>query len=67
MLELEDNDQLDVMLETVGGGEDDEEKAVEGPITIQVKDGTGDLMHFKVKKQTRMEKIFAAYAQRKGK
>jgi hypothetical protein len=32
------------------------------PITIKVKDATGDEMQFKVKKNTRMEKIFEAYA-----
>ena len=31
-------------------------------ITIKVKDSTGEEMQFKVKKTTRMEKIFEAYA-----
>ncbi len=35
-------------------------------ITIRVKDGGGEEMFFKVKKTTKMEKIFTAYAQRKG-
>jgi small ubiquitin-related modifier len=35
-------------------------------ITIRVKEGSGDEMFFKVKKQTKMEKIFNAYAQRRG-
>ena len=35
-------------------------------ITIRVKDQTGDETYFKVKKTTKMSKIFSAYAQRKG-
>jgi small ubiquitin-related modifier len=35
-------------------------------ITLRVKEQTGDEMFFKVKKATKMEKIFSAYAQRRG-
>ena len=35
-------------------------------ITIKVRDQTGDEMFFKVKKTTKMSKIFDAYAQRRG-
>ena len=35
-------------------------------ITIQVKDQTGELTLFKIKKSTKMSKVFSAYAQRKG-
>lgn len=63
MLELEDGDQIDVLYEQVGGGDD-----VDAPetITIKVKDAAGDEMSFKVKKSTKLEKIFDAYAGRKG-
>ncbi|CAH0481557.1 unnamed protein product [Peronospora belbahrii] len=44
-------------------GED--KKKVE-PITIRVKDQSGEETFFKVKPNTKMEKIFSAYAQRKG-
>ena len=40
--------------------------SAENTITIRVKDQTGDETFFKVKKTTRMEKVFGAYAQRKG-
>mmetsp|Transcript_6484 Transcript_6484/g.6630 ORF Transcript_6484/g.6630 Transcript_6484/m.6630 type:complete len:183 (+) Transcript_6484:63-611(+) len=69
MLELEENDQIDVMLEMVGGGENDEEPAAEGgvdTITLRVRDQTGDEMLFKVKKATKMQKIFDAYASKRG-
>jgi len=36
------------------------------PITIRVKDQTGEETMFKIKKSTKMSKVFAAYAQRKG-
>jgi len=38
----------------------------EDVITLRVKDQTGDEMFFKVKKTTKMQKIFDAYAQRRG-
>jgi hypothetical protein len=56
---MEENDQVDVFIEQQGGG--DEEEGNE-PITIKVKESTGDEMQFKVKKSTRMAKIFDAYA-----
>jgi small ubiquitin-related modifier len=36
------------------------------PITIRVKDQTGEETMFKIKKSTKMSKVFSAYAQRKG-
>ena len=36
------------------------------PITIRVKDQTGEETMFKIKKSTKMSKVFNAYAQRKG-
>ena len=39
-----------------------EEEGSSEAITIKVKDASGEEMHFKVKKTTRMEKIFEAYA-----
>ncbi|KAI9917773.1 hypothetical protein PsorP6_012684 [Peronosclerospora sorghi] len=44
---------------------EDSKKKVE-PITIRVKDQSGEETFFKVKPNTKMEKIFTAYAQRKG-
>ncbi len=35
-------------------------------ITVKVRDQTGDEMQFRVKKTTKMSKIFDAYAQRRG-
>lgn len=43
----------------------DDTKKIE-TITIRVKDQTGEETYFKVKPHTRMEKIFNAYAERKG-
>jgi len=46
-----------------------ESKPSEGgsePITIRVRDQTGEETYFKIKKTTKMEKVFATYAQRKG-
>ena len=47
---------------------DEEAKPQEGnePITIRVKDQTGEETMFKIKKTTRMKKVFATYAARKG-
>mmetsp|Transcript_23505 Transcript_23505/g.52090 ORF Transcript_23505/g.52090 Transcript_23505/m.52090 type:complete len:108 (-) Transcript_23505:311-634(-) len=36
------------------------------PITIRVRDQTGEETYFKIKKTTKMSKVFATYAQRKG-
>jgi len=67
MLEMEEGDQIDVYLEQTGGGEDgDAEAGKEKQLTIVVKNTDGDEMFFKVKKETKMSKIFEAYAQRKG-
>merc|ERR1719331_2904802 len=47
----------------------DEGKAPEGgsePITIRVRDQTGEKTFFKIKKTTKMSKVFNTYAQRKG-
>eukprot|EP01034_Spumella_vulgaris_P039564 gene39564-48881_t len=54
MLEMEEDDQIDVYLEQLGGGADDEEApaatGAEAPITLKVRDQTGEEMFFKVKK-----------------
>lgn len=47
------------MSDTAGGEEDQ-------TITIRVRDQTGEEMFFKVKKTTKMSKIFDAYASRRG-
>jgi small ubiquitin-related modifier len=68
MLELSDEDQIDVFLEQVGGA-DEEAKPNAGEdlaITLHVKESTGEEIAFKVKKSTKMSKIFDAYASRKG-
>mmetsp|Transcript_22188 Transcript_22188/g.61791 ORF Transcript_22188/g.61791 Transcript_22188/m.61791 type:complete len:92 (+) Transcript_22188:221-496(+) len=36
------------------------------PITIRVRDQTGEETFFKIKKTTKMQKVFDTYAQRKG-
>jgi len=36
------------------------------PITIRVRDQTGEETFFKIKKTTKMSKVFNTYAQRKG-
>merc|ERR1719453_2098170 len=59
MLELNDGDQIDSNMLQTGGTEEE-------TITIKVRDQTGEEMMFKVKKETKMSKIFTAYAQRKG-
>jgi len=76
MLELEDEDQIDCVLQQVGGGGDDEDgdnkedvKPEGGggeAITIRVKDQKGEETMFKIKKSTKMKKVFAAYATRQG-
>jgi small ubiquitin-related modifier len=38
----------------------------EKPLSIALKDSNGELTHFKVKKKTKMGKIFDAYAAKKG-
>jgi small ubiquitin-related modifier len=78
MLEMEDDDQIDVRIETIGGGVEDEEEqkpnigekedkpTADNVLTLQLKDQAGDILSFKVKDSSQMKKIFAAYAQRKG-
>ena len=43
-----------------------EEGAGSETITIRVKDQTGEETFFKIKKSTKMEKVFQTYATRKG-
>ena len=66
MLEMENGDEIDARTEQHGGGEGDEADpaAAEATITIAVKDAGGEVMNFKVKKTTKFEKIFGAYASR---
>ena len=71
MLELEDEDQIDCVLAQMGGADEggDESKPEGGgsePITIRVKDQNGEETMFKIKKTTRMKKVFSTYAARKG-
>lgn len=72
MLELEDEDQIDCVLAQVGGsdeadgGGDAKPEGGNEPITIRVKDQNGEETMFKIKKTTRMKKVFATYAARKG-
>lgn len=62
-LDLEDNDQIDCFLQQVGGASDDEAaaggeaKSEDAPITIRVKDQTGEETMFKIKKSTKMKKV----------
>mmetsp|Transcript_31454 Transcript_31454/g.35776 ORF Transcript_31454/g.35776 Transcript_31454/m.35776 type:complete len:104 (+) Transcript_31454:184-495(+) len=46
----------------------EEQRPSEGsePITIRVRDQTGEETFFKIKKTTKMSKVFDTYAQRKG-
>jgi len=72
MLEMEDGDQIDVLLQQLGGADDagaggaPSENAAEAPITLKVRDQSGEEMFFKVKKGTAMKKIMQAFADRKG-
>jgi small ubiquitin-related modifier len=68
MLELQDEDQIDVLLEQVGGGDSADGKPTgdDAVITVRVKDAQGNEVGFKVKKITKMSKIYEAYASRKG-
>ena len=59
-LELEDQDQIDVQIDQVGGEDDD------NTLTLSVKDQTGAEMQFKVKKETKLSRIMEAYANSKG-
>jgi small ubiquitin-related modifier len=56
-LGLKDQDIIDCLLR---------DSFLKSLITIRVKDLTGEETYFKVKMSTRMEKVFSAYAQRKG-
>jgi small ubiquitin-related modifier len=63
MLEMEENDLIDVVLEQVGGGEGE---GGESTLQLTVKDQAGEDMVFKVRRETKLGKIFDAYAQAKG-
>jgi small ubiquitin-related modifier len=45
---------------------ENEGDAAENTITLRVREQTGEEMFFKVKKGTKMQKIFSAYADRRG-
>jgi len=69
MLEMDENDQIDVLIEALGGADAPADAPADGEpttINIKVKDQSGDEMLFKVKKTTKMSKIMDAYAQRRG-
>jgi len=68
MLELSDEDQVDVFLEQVGGSQQEDVKPTgdDAVITIKVREQNGTEIAFKVKKSTKMSKIFEAFASRKG-
>mmetsp|Transcript_1216 Transcript_1216/g.1771 ORF Transcript_1216/g.1771 Transcript_1216/m.1771 type:complete len:96 (+) Transcript_1216:109-396(+) len=50
------------------GPEDTKETKAEGaePITIRVRDQTGEETYFRIKKTTKMAKVFETYAEKKG-
>ena len=66
MLELTDEDQIDVFLDQVGGSDHEQKPADDVAITLRVKEATGEETAFKVKKSTKMSKIFDTFASRKG-
>jgi small ubiquitin-related modifier len=66
MLELTDEDQIDVFLDQVGGSDPEQKSADDVAITLRVKEGSGEETAFKVKKSTKMSKIFDTFASRKG-
>ena len=70
-----DGDQIDVLLQQLGGADAESgngnggaasENRAEAPITLKVRDQSGEEMFFKVKKGTAMKKIMQAFADRKG-
>jgi len=74
-LEMEDDDKIDVAMQQVGGGTEDDEGAGEGKpdlkpdvesITISLQSQDGTQTQFKVKKTMRFEKIMKKYAQHMG-
>jgi small ubiquitin-related modifier len=67
MCEMEDGDMITVMTHQTGGaGEEGEAGSDETPITIQVKGNDGNEIAFRVKKTTKLSKIFDAYAAKVG-
>ena len=64
-LNREKRDQMDVFAEAVGGSGEGEEKKVE-TITIVLSDQAGEKMQFKMKRETKFQKVFDAYASRLG-
>mmetsp|Transcript_2256 Transcript_2256/g.2984 ORF Transcript_2256/g.2984 Transcript_2256/m.2984 type:complete len:96 (-) Transcript_2256:120-407(-) len=49
-----------------GAGGDAKPEGANEPITIRVRDQTGEETYFKIKKTTKMSKVFETYASRKG-
>jgi len=45
---------------------DDKDVKPGDALTLKVKDAAGDIVHFKIKRTTRFEKVAAAFAQKKG-
>ena len=66
MLEMEDGDQIDCMIQQVGGNADGDEKAEQKVINVVVKIANAAPLTLKVKDSTKMEKIFNAVAQQTG-
>ncbi|KAL9188949.1 hypothetical protein ACHAXT_011439 [Thalassiosira profunda] len=62
-LALGDDDVIDVILRQ---SECDKHPRGDEPVTIRVKDQTGEETMFTIKRSTRMAKVFTAYAKRKG-
>ena len=63
-LDLEDNDQIDCFLQQVGGASEDEgagsggdAKSEDAPITIRVKDQTGEETMFKVRMRRERKQV----------
>lgn len=63
MLELENNDQIDVLLQQQGGADEDEPSKT---ITLHVCNPAGKRTAFKVKMDTKFEKIFKAFSEKEG-
>lgn len=74
LLELNDEDQIDVFIETIGGGADDQDDQDQQdqdkdnkPIMLRFREsGSQEETLFRVKATTKMAKIFNSFAAKKG-
>ena len=63
---MQEKNQLEDLLKVLKASKPEKKEGGEGSLNIRIRDQTGEETFFKVKKTTKLDKVFNAYSTRKG-